>query len=43
MGNYLIVEHCMVIPYNNIEGRYRSYKGFMLSVYFLVIIYLKGY
>ena len=41
MKNYLLVGFRMVIPYDTIDGQYRSGENFMLSVTFLVLIYLK--
>ena len=40
MGKYSLVERCMVIPYNTIEGKYCSGRGFMLYANFLIIIHL---
>ena len=43
MGKYSLVELRMVIPYDTIEGKYRSDGKIILSVNFLVIVYLKYY
>ena len=43
MGKYSLVEICMIIPYDTIEGQYLSDRKFILSVTFIVLIYLKDY
>ena len=43
MGKYSLVERCMLIPYDNIEGKYHSDVKFILSVNFLVLVYIKYY
>ena len=43
MVKYSFIERHMVIPYNTIEGKYRSDGEFILSITFLVLIYLKDY
>ena len=43
MENYSPVERRMVTMYDTIEGRYRIDRDFILSVTFLILLYLKDY
>ena len=43
MGKYSLVEIRMVILYDTIEVKYLSDRRFILSVTFIVLIYLKDY
>ena len=43
MGNYSIVERRVVISYDTIEEQYISDRKYILSVTFIVLIYLKDY
>ena len=43
MGNYLLVELCMVIPYDTIEEQYVVTGNLSCLSFFLVLVYLKDY
>ena len=43
MVNYSIIELSIVIPCDTIEGKYLSDRKYILSVTFIVLIYLKYY
>ena len=43
MGNYSPVECHMITPFDTIEGQYFSDGEFILSITFIVLVYLKEY
>ena len=43
MGKYPIIESCTLILCKLLKGKYVATGGFILSITFLILIYLKDY